>query len=90
MSPLQKDQEIVVDVEELVYGGEGRARYHDQDVLVPRGVPGDRLRVCVTGFKDATVRAEMIDIITPSALRQHPICPVILEGSGCCQWQHME
>lgn len=89
MSPLQKDQEIVVAVEELVYGGEGRACYDEQDVLIRRGVPGDQLRVRITGFKETTARAEIIEIMTPSSFRQTPICPVFIEGCGGCQWMHM-
>ena len=90
MSPLLKDQEIIIDVEELVYGGEGRACYNEQDVLIHRGVPGDRLRVRITGFKDTAARADIIEVITPSDIRQVPICPVFLEGCGGCQWLHMD
>ncbi|HCQ00019.1 MAG TPA: hypothetical protein DIT99_04690, partial [Candidatus Latescibacteria bacterium] len=90
MSPLLKDQEIIIDVEELVYGGEGRACYNEQDVLIYRGIPGDRLRVRITGFKDTAARADIIEVITPSDIRQVPICPVFLEGCGGCQWLHMD
>ena len=87
--PLQKGNEITVTIEEVVYGGEGQARYQGYNVLVPRGIPGDRLLVRVFTVQETTVRADLLQVITPSVDRVLPICPTFQEGCGACQWLHM-
>jgi 23S rRNA (uracil1939-C5)-methyltransferase len=85
----QKGQDITVDIEGLVYGGEGRARYGAYDVLVPRGMPGDRLVARVSSIREATIRADIVEVLVPSPARRQPICPAFQEGCGGCQWLHM-
>lgn len=87
--PLQKGQEITVTIEDLVYGGEGHTRFPGYDVLVPRGLPGDRLLVRIFSVQAETVRADIVRVIIPSADRIPPICPAFQAGCGACQWLHM-
>ena len=89
MTSLKKDQCITVDVERLVYGGEGLARYESHEVLVHRGVPGDRVVVRVTEVKGVTIRGEITEVMEPSPLRLHPECPAFHDGCGGCQWLHI-
>ena len=90
MPPLQKDQCITVNVERLTYGGEAPAQYEGHDVLVLRGVPGDRVVARIVGIHDDVIRTEITEIITPSPARVHPECSAFHEGCGGCQWLQVE
>ena len=48
-----------VAVERAVYRGQGLARHRGQVVFVPRGLPGDRLRVRVASLTPGYVKAEI-------------------------------
>ena len=90
MPPLQKEQCITVDVESLVYGGEALAHYEGYDVLVPRGVPGDRVSVRIIGIHDSVLRTEIEEIVSPSPSRVQPECPGYHDGCGGCQWLQVD
>ena len=45
---LAEIDEIEVDIEKLVAGGDGFARFRGVPIFVPRSAPGDRLRVRLT------------------------------------------
>ena len=45
---LAQLDELTVEVEKLVAGGDGLARFEGIPVFVPRSAPGDRLRVRLT------------------------------------------
>ncbi len=90
MPPLQKEQCITVDVERLVYGGEALAHYEGYEVLVLRGVPGDRVSARIIGIHDNILRTEIEEIVTPSPSRVQPECLGYHDGCGGCQWLQMD
>jgi 23S rRNA (uracil1939-C5)-methyltransferase len=78
-----------VEIEKLVYGGEGLGRHGGQVVFVPFTVPGDRVEVRPHERKKNFVRATVTKMLTPGAGRIDPPCPHFGRCGGC-QWQHLE
>ena len=86
---LAEIDELVLDIEKLVAGGEGFGRYEGIPIFVPRSAPGDRLRVRVTDRRTDYGRAEIIELLEPGPGRRPPPCPHF--GScGGCDLQHLE
>lgn len=78
---------VEIEVEKLVYGGEGLARDGQGVLFVPFTAPGDRLRVRVATRGGRRV-GEILEILEPSPSRRDPPCPHA--GScGGCQLQHL-
>ena len=78
-----------VAVERVVYRGQGLARHRGQVVFVPRGLPGDRLRVRVASVTPGYVKAEIEQVIAPGPGRIEPRCPHFAECGGCA-YQHLD
>ncbi|MBI4551772.1 MAG: 23S rRNA (uracil(1939)-C(5))-methyltransferase RlmD [Candidatus Latescibacteria bacterium] len=89
MTDLQPGQFLTVEIEKLVYGGDGLARHESCAVFVPRGVPGDRVVVRLTEVKATYARGEITEILSPSPSRLHPECQAFHDGCGGCQWLHI-
>ncbi len=69
--------------------GDGVARLDSGEVVfVPDVAPGDRVRVQLTGKRKGVRRAVPRALVTPSADRVRPRCPVA-QTCGGCQWQHV-
>lgn len=79
---------IEVDVEKVVYGGDGLARQGRRVLLIPGAAPGDRLRVKITCEKADYARAEIAEIIVASPDRRSAPCPYY-GWCGGCQLQHL-
>lgn len=73
----------------LGYGGQGIAKPKGAVLFVPRGLPGDRLKVRVINMKKRYVTAEILKIIKPSPSRIDPRCSGFDNGCGGCHWLHM-
>lgn len=77
-----------IEIEKLVYGGDGLARHRGQVVFVPFTAPGDRVEVRPREKKKNYVRGDIARIAAPGSARISPPCPHF--GScGGCQWQHI-
>jgi 23S rRNA (uracil1939-C5)-methyltransferase len=81
--------EIEVEVEKLVAGGDGLARYRGVPIFVPRSVPGDRLRVSLVRRRPDYGRAEIVEILHPGEGRREPPC-AWFERCGGCDLQQIE
>ncbi len=86
---LAEVDEIEVQVEKLVEGGDGLARFEGIPIFVPRSAPGDRLRVRLVDRKAGYGRAEILEILTAGKGRRDPPCPHF-ERCGSCSLQHLE
>ena len=75
-------------IEKLIYGGEGLGRVNQQTVFVPFAAPGDHLRVRITKLERNFVRAEIVEILVPSAARRPAPCRHFGICGGC-QLQHL-
>jgi 23S rRNA (uracil1939-C5)-methyltransferase len=84
------DDEIEVEVEKVVYRGRGLARHQGQVVLVPRGIPGDRLRTRVSSARRGYLEALPIEVLRPAPARRPAPCAVFDLDCGGCAFQHVD
>jgi 23S rRNA (uracil1939-C5)-methyltransferase len=84
----------------LTYGGDCLGRLPDgRACFVPYALPNERVRVRIVEEKRGHVRAELVEIITPSPDRITPLCPhhfslsnqnsAIKNFCGGCHYQHL-
>ncbi|MFI6322153.1 class I SAM-dependent RNA methyltransferase [Nonomuraea sp. NPDC050556] len=70
-------------------GGWCVARHEGRVVFVRHALPGERVRVEITEETTRFLRADAVEIITPSPDRVVPPCPYAGPGMcGGCDWQH--
>jgi len=81
--PMREGDVITIEATELVAGGDALARVDGFPVFVPSIFPGDVARVRLHEVKKGFARAEMVEIVTPSAFRRTTPCPVAGECGGC-------
>ncbi len=78
-----------IDITTLVYGGDAMGRLPDGRALfVPCALPGERVRVRLTGQKKGFARAELVEVLRPSPERVEPGCPNTAACGGC-HYAHM-
>ncbi len=73
----------------LAYGGHAVTKHRGVMLAVPRGVPGDTVRVRVKKIRKGYGSAEIEEIVSPSPDRVEPDCPAFRAGCGGCQWLHV-
>lgn len=88
MEKLKVGTVIEVEVEKLIYGGAGLARYEGQVVFIDYAAPGDKLEVEIIQAKKNFLRGKILKILNASVDRVTPPCPVFGTCGGC-QWQHI-
>ena len=76
-----------IDVQKLVYGGEGLGRLEGRAVLAPFVLPGERARVRGVSEKPGLVRAGLLEVLAAAPERVAPPCPYFMRCGGC-QYQH--
>lgn len=86
---LRPGERLEVTVERAVYRGQGLARHHGQVVFVPRGLPGDHLRVRVQSVTRGYATAEIVDVLGPGSGRVEARCPHFADCGGCA-YQHAD
>lgn len=70
-------------VQHLVAGGDGLGFLDGLAVFVPLAAPGDVLSVRIREIRRDYAKAEILELLEPSALRIAPICPLYGECGGC-------
>jgi 23S rRNA (uracil1939-C5)-methyltransferase len=81
---------LELDIDSLAAGGDGVGRDETGRVtFVPRTAPGDRVRARIIKQTKTFARAELVEVLTPSASRVDPPCPHFAEGCGGCDWMHV-
>jgi len=63
--------------------GRGIGRYGNMVVMTDRGVPGDRVDVCVTSRKRRHLLGSIVQVLTPSPHRVEPRCKHFGVCGGC-------
>jgi tRNA/tmRNA/rRNA uracil-C5-methylase (TrmA/RlmC/RlmD family) len=82
--------EADVDVGALAHGGHCVARLDGQVVFVRHAIPGERVRIRITEQTAKYLRADAVEILTPSPHRVEPPCPYAGPGRcGGCDFQHV-
>src|SRR5437763_467871 len=82
-APVEKDQELELEIASLAYGGNGVARLNGFVVFVRRGLPGDRVRARVTKVKRNHAEALAIEILEPGPSRVDAPCRHYPACGGC-------
>ena len=77
-----------VDVGPVAHGGHCVARVEGQVVFVRHAIPGERVRIEITGESKRFLRADAIEVLTASPLRVTPPC-VYAGVCGGCDFQHV-
>ncbi|MFH2013340.1 MAG: class I SAM-dependent RNA methyltransferase [Pseudomonadota bacterium] len=83
-------EKLNVDIEKLVYGGEGLARTDFGVLLTPYTVPGDDILVSSIHKRKGVLHGRLQEILKPSEHRVSPFCDNFAKGCGGCQWQHID
>ena len=81
--------ELEVEVEKLIAGGDGLGRFEGIPIFIPRSAPGDRLRIRLVERRPDYGRAEIVEILEPGPGRREPPCP-FFGSCGGCDLQHLE
>ena len=58
-------------------------------IYVRGAIPGERVRVEITGQNKSYLSARLVEILEPSSDRVPPPCEYVARGCGGCQWQHI-
>jgi len=77
----------VLSIEKIVAGGYGLGRLGSEVVLVPGGLPGEKLSVRIGDKRRGVRHADIQQIIQASANRISPSCAIAGQCGGC-QFQH--
>ena len=79
---------VELEVTDQPYGPDAFGRLDGLAVFVSGAAVGDTVRATVTEHRKSFVKAEAIEVLTPSPHRVAPLCP-LAEKCGGCQWQHI-
>jgi 23S rRNA (uracil1939-C5)-methyltransferase len=77
-----------LEVEKLVYGGDGLIRHEGQVVLTPFTIGGERVDVEIEKAKQGVARGKLETVTVPSELRVTPDCEYFGRCGGC-HYQHI-
>ena len=88
---LQVGDRVTVDILGPAHGGHFIARHEGQVLFVRHTIPGERVVVEVTSVVSKVTRADVVDVLEPSAHRVSPPCEFSgAGGCGGCDFQHIE
>lgn len=92
---LRLEPTLQLQIEKLVYGGDGLARLPADDkgpgktIFLPFVIPGEGVEATLTETRPGFARARVDQIAEPSAERVEPGCPYFGRCGGC-QYQHID
>ncbi|CAM3231774.1 23S rRNA (uracil(1939)-C(5))-methyltransferase RlmD [Rhodothermus bifroesti] len=85
---LHQGDELELRIEKFADRGKSLTRVDGYVLFIESGVPGDRVRVCVTKRKASYAEARIVQLLEPSPLRTAPRCRYFGTCGGC-KWQHV-
>jgi 23S rRNA (uracil1939-C5)-methyltransferase len=80
---MEAGDQITIEPSELVAGGAALARVDGFPIFATNVFPGDVARVRLFEVKKGFARADLVEVIRPSALRRVAPCPIATECGGC-------
>jgi 23S rRNA (uracil1939-C5)-methyltransferase len=83
----RRGEELVLEVEDLAYGGRGIARSNGYVVFVAGALPGDRVRARLTRAKKGYAEGSAVELVRPSADRIAESCRHGGEPCPGAPWQ---
>ena len=79
-----------IEVGPVAHGGHCVGRLDGQVVFVRHAIPGERVRIRITEQTSKFLRADAVEIVSPSPERVEPPCPYAGPGRcGGCDFQHV-
>uniref|UniRef100_A0A7V2B2L3 23S rRNA (Uracil(1939)-C(5))-methyltransferase RlmD n=1 Tax=Rhodothermus marinus TaxID=29549 RepID=A0A7V2B2L3_RHOMR len=85
---LHQGDELELRIEKFADRGKSLTRVDGYVLFIESGVPGDRVRICVTKRKASYAEARIVQLLEPSPLRTAPRCRYFGTCGGC-KWQHV-
>ena len=82
------NDELILSIEKLIYGGDGLAHADGNTVFVPYVLPGEEVRATTKSKKKKLIRAELLEITSPSKERGRAKC-AHFQKCGGCHYQHI-
>jgi len=83
MAPITNHTPAEVEIEKLVYGGDGLARLDGQVVLMPFVLPGEKVSFTPERVKAGLLKGTRVQILQPSTERIEPRCEYFMACGGC-------
>jgi 23S rRNA (uracil1939-C5)-methyltransferase len=83
MASTKENSPAEIEIEKLVYGGDGLARLDGQVVLMPYVLPGERVAFRPQKMKAGLLKGTQVQILRPSAERIKPRCEYFTACGGC-------
>lgn len=80
--------EITLKIEKMINEGAGMGRFENLPVFVENSCTDDVLKVRIISLNKKYAKAEIVEIIEPSAKRVKPFCH-LFNACGGCEWQHI-
>jgi 23S rRNA (uracil1939-C5)-methyltransferase len=87
MASTKENPPVEIEIEKLVYGGDGLARLDGQVVLMPFVLPGEKVSFRPQRMKAGLLKGTQVNILQASAHRIEPRCEYF-KLCGGCQLQH--
>ncbi len=82
---------VTVEIGPIAHGGHFIARHNGQVIFVRHGITGEKAVIEITATSSKVVRADVIEVIEPSAARVEPPCKYSHPGGcGGCDFQHID
>lgn len=89
-SPLDKGDQLTIEIEDMVNGGYGLGRYKGRTIFVPYTIPGEHVRVEIVRQGQRNDFAKGVHFADVSVDRVEPECEHFGPGRCWgCQWQHI-
>lgn len=88
-APVTLQETYIADCIGIGHEGEGVSRVNGFTLFVHGALPGEKVKVRVTGLKKQYGFAELLEVVEPSPDRLQAPCPVYEECGGC-QLQHLD
>lgn len=85
---LKKNDEVIIDIEDIGSDGEGIGKYQGFTLFVKNALPGDRVKVKVMKCKKNYGYARLTKILSASPYRISPVCE-LAEKCGGCSLMHL-
>ena len=79
-------QKLEIEIEKIVFGGEGLGRVDGFTVFVPMSMPGDKLEIDIISVKKSYARGLITRIIEPSKDRTEDLSKVSFEDFDGCDF----
>ncbi len=81
---LEKNSSIELSITGMTAEGMGVGRHEGLAVFVPMTAPGDRAQVRIVKIAKTHAYGKLEKVLSPSACRIEPDCPVFSRCGGCC------